>query len=217
MKPVFDENKTLRLLDLFCGGGGASEGYARAGFNEIVGVDIKPQPNYPVNFSKVRFVQADALEYLAEYGHDFDAIHASPPCQAHSALKHLHPHKNYECFIERTRTLLAGFACPWVIENVPGAPLKNPVTVCGSAFGLKVRRHRIFESDAPLVGTVCKHKEQGSPIDVSGTGGQRVNRRKDDHGGACNKPRGLSEARNIMEMGWATRSSANKSFTTWHH
>lgn len=195
----------MRLLDLFCGVGGAADGYRRAGFTRIIGVDIKHQPRFPVYLDRFQFIQADAIEYLRAHGNEFDAIHASPPCQAHSALRHLHPENDYECFIDRTRDLLAILPVPWVIENVMGAPLRTPVMLCGSAFGLKVRRHRIFESNIQLRGTSCRHKEQGAPIDVSGTGGQRVNRRKDDHGGACNKPKNQAHAQMLMEMPWANR------------
>ncbi len=188
-----------RLLDLFCGAGGAAMGYHRAGF-DVVGVDIVKQPRYPFEFH-----HGDALEFLAVHGSEFDAIHASPPCQAHSALRHLHPERDYECFIERTRILLRHSGRPWLIENVPGAPLINTVQLCGSAFGLKVRRHRIFESSFSAWGTGCKHAEQGSPIDVSGTGGRRVNRRPDDHGGACNKPHNLAHARAVIDICWMTR------------
>jgi len=129
-----------RLLDLFCGAGGAAMGYHRAGF-EVVGVDIKPQPHYPFEFH-----QGDALEYCREHGREFDAIHASPPCQAYSFVstfnnvKSLHPE-----LIEPTRSLLADTGKPYVIENVTGAPLVDPVVLCGLMFGLKVYRHRGFE------------------------------------------------------------------------
>lgn len=173
-------------------------GYSVAGF-AIFGVDIKPQ-RYPF-----WFLQADAIKYVQACGGEYDVIHASPPCQAHSALRHLYPGKEYECFIDRTREALESTGKPWVIENVPGAPLRDPVMLCGSSFGLRVRRHRLFESNIPLVGLPCKHKDQGRPIDVSGTGGRRINRRKDDHGGSTNKPRNIIEAREAIGMHWASR------------
>jgi DNA (cytosine-5)-methyltransferase 1 len=126
----------MRLLDLFCGAGGAAMGYHRAGF-EIVGVDIKPQKHYPFEFH-----QADAFEYLAAHADEFDVIHASPPCEAYSRANHVH-HREYPRLIEPVRELLAGR--PYVIENVAGAPLRNPVVPCGMMFGLKVYRHRLFE------------------------------------------------------------------------
>lgn len=146
---------SLRLLDLYCKAGGAGRGYADAGF-EVVGVDLEPQPNYPF-----RFIQGDALAYLDEVlasGHDFDAIHASPPCQAFTAYKrrpgHVRPRLD---LIAPTRERLRATGAPYIIENVEGAPLLNAVRVCGSAFGLDVRRHRYFESNIPLVGTPCNH------------------------------------------------------------
>lgn len=129
------------LLDLFCGAGGCSVGYHRAGFTRIVGVDNRKQKNYPFDF-----VQGDALEYLLSHGHEFDAIHASPPCQAHTTLRSLHPHKEYPDLIPETRGLLEQSGKPWAIENVPGAPLKAGVVLCGTMFGLRVYRHRWFET-----------------------------------------------------------------------
>jgi DNA (cytosine-5)-methyltransferase 1 len=152
-----------RLLDLFCCAGGAGTGYARAGF-DVVGVDIDPQPRYPYKFH-----QADALEFLASHGHEFDAIHASPPCQVYSVTRHAHsaPHPD---FLESTRVLLSTLSVPYVIENVPGAPLLAPLQLCGSEFGLKaadvdgvqlaLRRHRLFESSVWLMGAGgCIHDD----------------------------------------------------------
>lgn len=136
----------MRLLDLFCGAGGCAVGYHRAGFTDIVGVDIKPQKNYPFEFYK-----CDALEFILElggyYSGMFDAIHASPPCQGYTPLKYLHPHKQYPDLLPRTRELLIRTGLPWVIENVPGSPLGYAIMLCGSMFeGLRVYRHRWFES-----------------------------------------------------------------------
>ena len=142
-----------KLLDLFCCQGGAGAGYARAGF-EIVGVDIKPQPRYPFTFH-----QGDALELgraLLASG-QFAAAHASPPCQAFSALRSLHENKHPD-LVEATRTILISSGLPYVIENVPGAPLLAPLTLCGTEFNLRsptghwVRRHRAFESNVFLMG-----------------------------------------------------------------
>lgn len=120
-------------------------GYSRAGFDEIVGVDLSPQPNYPFTF-----VQADALTYAKEHAHEFDAIHASPPCQEYSwaAKKHRNKGKKYPDLLQDTRLLLR--ALPHVIENVVGAGKLMPMsfTLCGSMFGLGVQRHRLFESSA---------------------------------------------------------------------
>lgn len=133
------------LLDLFCGPGGAARGYMDAGF-KVVGVDIKLQKNYPYDF-----IQADALEFLRLYGHDYDAIHASPPCQAYTdsqrQTKAVHPR-----LIEPLRELLLWHEKPYVIENVDRAPLVNTTMLCGTMFpGLRVIRHRLFETNFPVV------------------------------------------------------------------
>lgn len=138
-----------RLLDLFCGAGGCSVGYSRAGF-EVVGVDIEPQPNYPFEF-----VQGEALEYLESCDLSlFDAIHASPPCTAHS-LATLHRGKahaeTHPELIAPTRELLLKSGKPWVVENVVGAPIRHDVMLCGEMFGLKLHRHRYFEIEGFFV------------------------------------------------------------------
>jgi DNA (cytosine-5)-methyltransferase 1 len=129
-----------RLLDLYCGAGGAARGYQRAGFH-VVGVDIAPQPRYAGD----EFIRADALAYVAAHGREFDAIHASPPCQAHTTLRARHKGTEYADLIPATRSALTDAARPWIIENVVGAPLREPVLLCGTMFGLKVYRHRLFE------------------------------------------------------------------------
>jgi DNA (cytosine-5)-methyltransferase 1 len=144
-----------RLLDLFCCAGGAGMGYHRAGF-EVVGIDIAKQPRYPFEFH-----QADALEYLAAHGHEFDAIHASPPCQEYSVTKSLPWVGDYPKLIDPVRDLLIRIGKPYVIENVPGAPLVSPVTLCGTMFGLKLIRHRLFETSPviwfPPASCACKN------------------------------------------------------------
>ena len=140
------------LLDLFCGAGGCSVGYHRAGF-DIVGVDIKAQPNYPFDFQ-----QADAFEYvleLAGYANGlYDAIHASPPCQRYSRLFTTMEDRRGEHpdHVAKTRELLNKTGLPWVIENVHGAPLnRGSVMLCGAMFGLRTYRHRWFESSECLL------------------------------------------------------------------
>jgi len=141
-----------RLLDLFCGPGGAGRGYADAGF-EVVGVDIVHQPHYPFEF-----VRGEALLALQRYGSEFDAIHASPPCQAFTAYRRRPGHvAERPDLITPLRPLLEATGLPYVIENVPGAPLLDPVCLCGSSFGLNVRRHRLFESNVPLLDLPCRH------------------------------------------------------------
>lgn len=164
----------MRLLDLYCGAGIGADGYAAAGFDEIVGVDVNPQPGYPYTF-----VRDDALSYLgrivafAAEGRDipFDAIHASPPCQSHTRAKHLRTAQGgtskYDDFLTPTLVLLRRLSIPWVVENVPGAPgMDDAVTECGSSYGLGVRRHRLFLSNRPLEGSKCDHKAQGRPWGV---------------------------------------------------
>lgn len=148
----------MRLLDLFCGAGGAAMGYSRAGFTDIVGVDNQPQKNYPFEF-----IQADALEYLAEAGHEFDVIHASPPCQAYSIMRNLPwlKHKEYPALIAPVRDLLDDLDKPWVIENVMGARKGSRMLskynlenhgldadyLCGAMFELPFYRHRLFAAN----------------------------------------------------------------------
>jgi DNA (cytosine-5)-methyltransferase 1 len=134
------------LADLYCCAGGAAMGYFYAGFN-VVGFDIEPQPNYPFEF-----VQMDALDALNDRDliEQFSAIHASPPCQAYSPLN-AYNRKTYPDLVDETRELLVASSRPWVMENVPQAPLLDPVALCGSMFGLRVYRHRHFEASFPLV------------------------------------------------------------------
>jgi DNA (cytosine-5)-methyltransferase 1 len=149
--------KKPRLLDLFCGAGGCTKGYQRAGF-WVRGVDIKPQPRY----CGEEFIHANALEYLAELIEsgeidEFDAIHASPPCQDGSITKYIHPELigTYPQLIPQTRELLKRGGRPWVIENTKGSPLEYAITLCGTSFGLRVIRHRLFESNILLFGLSC--------------------------------------------------------------
>lgn len=130
----------MRLLDLFCGAGGAGMGYHRAGF-EVVGVDIAPQPHYPFEFH-----QGDALDHLAAHWQEFDAIHASPPCQASTALtKGTNRGRLYVDLIPATREMFTQIDAPTVIENVQGSDVRRDLTLCGEMFGLGVIRHRYFE------------------------------------------------------------------------
>lgn len=172
-----------RLLDLFCGAGGAAMGYYRAGF-EVVGVDRKPQPRYPF-----KFVQADAIDYCLRHGHKFDLLHASPPCQTHSCLASiLTPEQlaKHEDLIAPTRAAMISTGRPYIIENVYGArrALINPIMLCGTHFGLKVYRHRLFECQPYLMGLPHHpHRDnlRGSGrglsdkgfISVTGNGGDR--------------------------------------------
>jgi DNA (cytosine-5)-methyltransferase 1 len=136
-----------RLLDLCCGAGGATRGYQRAGYH-VTGVDIRLQPRYCGD----AFIQADALQYLSDHGAEYDAIHASPPCQGYSLLRYV-PNRcmdNYPMLVDDIRRLMISIGRPWVIENVPGAPLLNPLILCGTMFGLLTHRHRAFESNPTI-------------------------------------------------------------------
>jgi DNA (cytosine-5)-methyltransferase 1 len=150
-----------RLLDLFCSAGGAAYGYHLAGF-DVTGVDIAPQPRFPF-----RFVQADALAFLEKHHRGFDAFHASPPCQSWSVCASMPWVPEYPQLIEPVRALLADTGKPYVIENVIGAPLVDAVMLCGLMFGLKVFRHRLFESNAFLMAP-CHPSHKGKRIGEDG-------------------------------------------------
>lgn len=173
-----------RALDLFCCAGGISEGLLRAGF-DVVGVDIAPQPHYlrGPGSRGASFVQADALTYLGEVLEGqhgaFDFIHASPPCQGYSSLRHLQKGKTYPHLIEPARELLHRWGGLWSIENVPGAPLSGWLTIlCGTMFGLEtpdgraeLRRHRLFETSFSIpLRPACQHGHVGiESLSVCGT------------------------------------------------
>ena len=157
------------LLDAFCKAGGAAKGYQRAGFY-VVGIDIEPQPNYCGD----EFVQADALDYLRTIHvrcsptcrDGYAAVHASPPCQFHMESGMVRKDRAVN-LIPPTRALLEQMGLPYVIENVPGArktgPMRADLTLCGSMFGLQVRRHRIFESNVqigPWPPASCDHSQR---------------------------------------------------------
>lgn len=189
----------MRLLDLYCCQGGAAMGYHRAGF-EVVGVDIAPQPRYPFEFH-----QADAIEYVLAHGHEFDAIHASPPCQRYSVCTPMAYRDNHPDLIAATRDALHGVGKPYVIENVENARslLVNPVKLCGSMFKLKLWRHRYFElSGVPFFLTPpCNHAEL--PVLISGT-----TRRKPEAGGRFEFT--AQQCRDAADLQWMTREGLDE-------
>lgn len=217
-----------RILDLFCGAGGAAKGYHDAGF-EIVGVDISPQKNYPYEFW-----QTDALEVLREGGlwnydgwdeweqlGDFAAIHASPPCQRYSDLAKRNGNADdHPDLIGPVRELLEQTGLPYVIENVEGAPLRDPWLICGSWFdlgvdGYRLRRHRLFETNWPfrwdVLGSPDRCLCSGDPrpvIDVSG-GGPTKAPRLDGKGGRTYKGT-ADQARAAMGIDWMTKKELNE-------
>lgn len=181
----------MRLLDLFCGAGGAAMGYSQAGFTEILGVDIEPQPNYPFEFYR-----ADVRDLSAfwVWGSQFDLIHGSPPCQGYSANMGHHVTRDYPLLIEEVRALARGI--PYVIENVRGAPLPNASMLCGSAFGLRVWRHRYFETSFPLLVPPCSHV--GAPLNPY----RATSRRRDGLEKGAMRAYG-----NAMGIDWMTRTA----------
>jgi DNA (cytosine-5)-methyltransferase 1 len=182
----------VRILDLFCGAGGCAMGYSRAGF-EVVGVDLVAQPRYPFEF-----YQDDAMTYPLD---GFDAVHASPPCQAFTAYRRKGHGvgDGYPDLISAVRRMLHRSGLPFVIENVPGAPLEHPLQLCGSSFGLDVRRHRLFETNWMLMGRPCDHKWQ-TPRFPQAT--NRANLRRTVEVGVWRIP--LSVQQDAMGIDWMT-------------
>ena len=203
-----------KLLDLFCGAGGAGMGYHRAGF-EVVGVDINPQPNYPFEF-----IQGDALEVGRAIGAQFNAIHASPPCQRYSEATPMKYRDSHPDMIAPTREMLQGLGLPYSIENVENArgELIAPVKLCGTMFGLPIWRHRYFEMwPSTLVLTPpCNHRHgkmwtvkgvrMMEPVLCTGGGdGRRAARQ-------THRPRGkVKHIRLAMELPWMLQRELTES------
>ena len=152
------EQNHMKILDLYSCAGGAAMGYHRAGF-DVFGVDIEPQPNYPFPHAT-----ADAVEFLLECGHEFDWIHASPPCQAHSATAKGTNKKlgvDYIDDIPRLRPALLEVGVPYILENVAGAPIRKDLMLCGEMFGLPLLLHRYFEIHGAVVEQPVHPKHRG--------------------------------------------------------
>lgn len=187
----------MRLLDLFCGAGGAAMGYHRAGF-EVVGVDIKPQAHYPF-----RLHIGDVLESTPSViRFHFDAIHASPPCQGYTTMNNRRGLDNTPRLIGPVRELLEATGLPYVIENVEGAKrhMRNPIRLHGGHFGIGVYRPRFFESNIPLVAPPKAPRPMNAAAVYGKNDGRRVWTRKDGTELRCAS---LDEARAAMEMPWA--------------
>jgi len=180
-----------RLLDLFCGAGGATRGYQLAGFH-VTGIDLVASPNYVGD----EFHQADALDFPLD---GYDAIHASPPCQAYSTISR--SDKEYPDLYVPVRERLAAHGVPYVIENVIGAPYRSGFVLCGSMFGMQVRRHRNFETSFAVLAPQCDHRSQGPVLGVYGLGGGGKSTRPSGGGGTKAH---RHEFAGLMGMPWAT-------------
>ena len=212
-----------RLLDLFCCAGGAAKGYADAGF-EVVGVDIDPQPNYPYEFH-----QADAIEFVKAHGHEFDAIHASCPCQTFSRTKTLHSNEHPD-LIKPTRDALVASGKPWVIENVVGAPLIDPIKLSGQHFNmtapdvdgvpLKLVRHRLFESNILLRVPDSFHANRHiQTASIYGAGGGWTPRHRDNPDRRGGYIPHADVIKKLLGIDWMTKHEMSQSippvFTEW--
>lgn len=192
-----------RLLDLFCGGGGATVGYIRAGF-EVMGIDNRRQPYYP--HTSMGYILGDFCEFGPEWiARWFDAVHASPPCQAHTPLRRVNSSKRYRDLIPATRELLKATGLPYVMENVPGAPMTEAFTLCGSIFGLPITRHRLFESNVYMTPEPCSHYPRGGKL------GRHLNFMDDE--------RPESDYRSAMGVDWMSvensRQAIPPAYTEW--
>ena len=184
----------MKLLDLYSGAGGAAKGYQRAGFY-VVGIDHKPMPRYCGD----EFYQANALEYLAEYGHEYDVIHASPPCQFGSKQTPMKYRPRHPNLIPQTRKLLKQTGKPYIIENVENVRrhLINPVLLCGSMFGLNIWRHRYFEiSGLVMLVPPCNHEKL--PVLITGTTRRIIN------GTEVRFEPSVAERAEAIEIDWMT-------------
>jgi DNA (cytosine-5)-methyltransferase 1 len=204
-----------RLLDTFCCAAACAVGYSWAGFDVSVGIDIEDRgKDYPFDF-----IQSDALDYLDKYGHEYDFIHASPPCQQHSVMRHI-TKKDYADFIAPCREILQSLGLPYVIENTPKAPLRYPILLRGDMFtGLLVKRERIFECSfnfewIPATPTkalnIPKATKGASPttgfVSIVGTGG-------------LGNGLGVEYARMAMNTAWMPRALISQAvppnYTQW--
>lgn len=177
-------------LDLFCGAGGASMGLYQAGF-DVIGIDINPQPRYPF-----RFIQANALQPPLDLSR-FDLIWASPPCQAYTVARVIHGRDDHPDLVADVRQMLDDYGAPYVIENVPGAPVRPDLVLCGSQFGQpRLKRHRWFETSFPSFALVppCSHAKD--LVSVFGHGGHIY--------------RGVAEWRIVMGIDWMTRDELSQ-------
>jgi DNA (cytosine-5)-methyltransferase 1 len=184
------------ILDLFCCQGGAAAGYARAGF-DVVGVDVVPQPRYPF-----RFIEADALDYPLD---GYAAVHASPPCQDHSALSPTNPGKRHGTgwMLAATIDRLIASGLPYVIENVPGADMPGAFTLCGRSFGIaKLKRHRQFLTNVLMLVPPCACTRAVRPIGVYGDLSKNDRRITTSHDPYVRMRAGVATARELLDCHW---------------
>lgn len=177
------------ILDLFCGQGGAGMGYYHAGFN-VIGIDSQPQPRYPFEFH-----QMDWQEGLDRFGGRVQAIHASPICKPHTRMQRQWNH-SWPNLLTPVLNRMESETLPWVVENVPGSPMVPDTVLCGSMFGLNVRRHRWFRHSFPVKPLDCQHEEQRRVVQVNGHCGGSSARDGSRHT--------ASDWRFAMDMHWAT-------------
>lgn len=196
----------MLVLDLYCGAGGAGRGYADAGF-AVVGVDIAPQPHYPFEFH-----QGDAIEFLRKHGREFDLIHASPPCQAYMPIRGLVESRwgpqGYSDLIAATRQSLKDIGRPYVIENVPGAPLVSPILLCGEMFGLRVFRHRLFETSFFLLAP--PHPRHPRSSTTNSYRGMSAFKYGATHINVCGNNFLIADARLAMGIDWMTANEISQ-------
>jgi DNA (cytosine-5)-methyltransferase 1 len=203
-----------RLLDLFCGAGGAAVGYHRTGF-DVVGVDIEPQPNYPFEF--VQYDALDAAANLADFGEvfglAFNAIHASPPCQAysHGAVRFRNEGKEYADLLAPTRVLLEATGLPWVIENVPGAPMRADIKICGCQVGHpEIRRVRWFETSWGAFHLTSPHSHDPALPVVSVTGHGNPTWTRERFKEVYGRTPKIADYRRAMGIDWMNRDELSQ-------
>lgn len=206
-KAAAPQMRRPKILDLFCCAGGAAVGYAQAGF-DVIGIDIKPQPNYPLPF-----IQTDALTLDPKFIALFDAVHASPPCQSYSDLAKRNGNADeWPRLIEPIRDMLIRSGLPYVIENVEGAPMLDPVVLCGTMFPeLRVLRHRLFEANFTILPLEHKKHPKVHTFDRRKSHFGKTNEWKDfvqvTGGGNCT----IAAARDAMGIDWMTKNEINES------
>ena len=213
-----------KLADLFCCEGGAGVGYHRAGF-DVTGVDLDPKyaKRYPF-----KFIAADAIEFVKEHGHEYDVIHASPPCQHASIATSSLDRSKYPRLIEPTREVLMASGKPYVIENVTGSALRSPLMLCGSMFDLtavdddgtplRLERHRLFESNMLIYAPRPDFHDKTVQVAGSYGGARRdkVEARTVRHGGYVPS---AAVQRQLLGIDWMTQNGMHQSippvYTQW--